>query len=95
MTRIAVSALVGVLLVLPASAQSGLTDQQVAVRIVQESRAAYYATGHPCACPDDHMRNGRSCGRVSAYIRPGGANPKCYVSDVTAGEIQDWRARHK
>jgi hypothetical protein len=36
--------------------------------IIQESRNAYYATGHPCACPDDLMRNGRRCGGTSAYI---------------------------
>ena len=40
------------------------------------SRNAYYATGHPCACPDDLMRNGRRCGGNSAYIRPGGAHSR-------------------
>jgi hypothetical protein len=29
------------------------TDTAIAAMIVQESRNAYYATGHPCACPDD------------------------------------------
>jgi hypothetical protein len=75
-----------------ALAQSGgLTDQQIAAKIVQESRQAYYATGHPCACPDDLARNGSRCGRRSAYSRPGGASPKCYVSDVTAAEIEAYR----
>jgi hypothetical protein len=95
MIRIALGMLASVLFALVVSAQAHQTDQQVAARIVHESRAAYYATGLPCACPEDHMRNGRLCGRVSAYIRPGGASPKCYVTDVTAGEILDWRARHK
>src|ERR1700683_4338314 len=27
------------------------TDQQIVERIVQDSRNAYYATGHPCAAP--------------------------------------------
>jgi hypothetical protein len=70
-----------------------LTDQQIAAKIVQDSRAAYYATGHPCACPDDLARNGSRCGGRSAHSRPGGASPKCYVSDVTAAEIEAYRTR--
>jgi hypothetical protein len=65
----------------------------IAALIVQESRAAYYATGHPCACPDDQTRNGRSCGNMSAYVRPGGAHPLCYPSDVTAAMIESYRQR--
>jgi hypothetical protein len=72
---------------------AALTDQQIAARIVQESRQAYYATGHPCACPEGLARNGSRCGGRSAYSRPGGASPKCYVSDVTAAEIATYRAR--
>jgi len=71
-----------------------LSDQEVAARIVDESRKAYYATGHPCACPDDLARNGSRCGGRSAYSRPGGASPKCYVTDVAPAEIAEWRARH-
>lgn len=69
-----------------------LSNQQIAERIIHESRNAYYATGRPCACPDDHMRNGRMCGKVSAYVRPGGASPKCYPQDVTAADIAAYRA---
>jgi len=71
-----------------------LSDQEVAARIVDESRKAYYATGHPCACPDDLARNGSRCGGRSAYSRPGGASPKCYVTDVTAGEVSAYRKTH-
>jgi hypothetical protein len=40
-----------------ALAQSGgLTNQQIAAKIVQQSRQAYYATGHPCARPEDQAR---------------------------------------
>jgi hypothetical protein len=70
------------------------SDDDIAKAIVQESRQQYYATGHPCACPDDLMRNGRRCGGVSAYVRPGGAAPLCYVSDVTKGMIDNYRVRH-
>jgi len=72
-----------------------LTDQQIADRIIQESRAAYYATGHPCACPDDLARNGSLCGGRSAYSRPGGSEPKCYPKDVTKTEINAYRAQHR
>lgn len=81
---------------LPASAfaRSPLSDQQIINAIIHESRQEYYASGHPCACPDDRARNGSSCGRRSAYSRPGGAAPKCYPKDVTKGEIQDYRDAH-
>lgn len=39
-------------------------------------RAAYRGT---CDCPYDRMRNGNRCGRTSAYIRPGGRVPICYL----------------
>jgi hypothetical protein len=65
----------------------------IAAILVTESRSAYYATGRPCACPDDFMRNGRKCGGNSAYSRPGGATPYCYVSDVPAAVIQKHQER--
>jgi hypothetical protein len=61
--------------------------------IIQESRNAYYATGHPYACPDDLMRNGRRCGGTSAYIRPGGAHPLCFNADVSPEMIRQYRAQ--
>jgi hypothetical protein len=70
-----------------------LSASEIAARIVRESRNAYYATGHPCACPDDLMRNGRRCGGTSAYSRPGGAEPLCYVTDVSSEMIARYRAR--
>jgi hypothetical protein len=72
--------------------KAALMTAGIAALIVQESRAAYYATGHPCACPDDQTRNGRSCGNMSAYIRPG-AHPLCYPSDVTAAMVETYRQR--
>lgn len=41
-------------------------------------RSAYVGT---CDCPYDRKRNGASCGRTSAYSRPGGRSPACYVGD--------------
>jgi hypothetical protein len=65
----------------------------IAALIVKESRSAYYATGRPCACPDDRMRNGHACGGRSAYSRPGGAAPLCYPADVSTEMISNYRAR--
>jgi hypothetical protein len=70
-----------------------LTAAVIAAIIVKASRDQYYATGHPCACPDDTMRNGRACGRVSAYSRPGGAAPLCYPTDVPAAMIESYRQK--
>jgi hypothetical protein len=79
-------------LVTAAPAQSPLTDQQIAAMIVKASRDAYYRTGHPCACPEDLARNGSRCGGRSAYSRPGGAEPYCYVADVPKEKIDAYRA---
>jgi hypothetical protein len=71
-----------------------LSDAQIATIIVRQSRGAYYASGHPCACPEDLARDGSRCGRRSAASRPGGAAPYCYPSDVPRAEIEGYRARH-
>jgi len=68
-----------------------VTVAAIAAIIVQASRNQYYATGHPCACPDDLMRNGQRCGGRSAYSRPGGAAPLCYPQDVTQAMIEEYR----
>ena len=68
-----------------------LAAAAIAAIIVQASRDRYYATGHPCACPEDLMRNGKLCGGSSAYSRPGGAAPLCYPTDVTPAMIETYR----
>lgn len=70
------------------------TDEQIKQAMIEQSIAAYVATGHPCACPYQTDRAGHTCGRRSAYSRPGGAAPLCYPQDVTSGMIADWRNRH-
>lgn len=64
-----------------------LSDAQIRAAIVSSSRQAYYATGHPCACPDDRDRRGHACGGRSAHSRLGGADPRCSLTDVTAADI--------
>ena len=46
--------------------------------------ATYKATGRPCACPEDTMRNGRKRGSTSAWSKPGGYKPLCYPTEMTA-----------
>jgi hypothetical protein len=77
---------------MPATGQPALSDQEIAAIIVKESRDAYYRTGHPCACPEDLARNGSRCGRRSAYTRPGGAEPYCYMTDVPKEKVEAYRS---
>jgi hypothetical protein len=72
--------------------QAALTDQEISELIVHRSRQSYHSTGRPCACPDDLARNGTRCGMRSAYSRPGGASPKCYLLDITTADIAAFRA---
>ena len=77
-----------------AFARESPSDRQVRENIIKESVAQYLATGHPCACPYNHARNGSSCGARSAYSRPGGAEPLCYPKDVSDGMVETWKRAH-
>jgi hypothetical protein len=68
-----------------------LSDGQIVSRIIRDSRSAYYSSGHPCACPDDTTRAGRSCGNTSAYTKLGGI--KCFPQDVTRADITAYRTQ--
>jgi hypothetical protein len=69
----------------PAQAQG---DAAIRQKIVRASIDSYSGS---CPCPYNTDRAGRSCGRRSAYSRPGGYSPKCYASDVTAAEVKAYR----
>ena len=71
----------------PAAAQS---DAEIKKKIIQQSIAEYSGS---CPCPYNTDRAGRSCGRRSAYSKPGGEAPKCYPSDVSAAEVRAYRGR--
>jgi hypothetical protein len=74
---------------------TSLSDSEIAKIIVEQSISKYHATGHPCACPFDVASNGSRCGARSAYSRPGGSAPLCYVSDVTKTQIEAYRAAQR
>jgi hypothetical protein len=70
---------------------AALTDSEVRAAIIQESLSGYPG---PCPCPYNTMRNGRACGGRSAYSRPGGYSPVCYVRDITQDMMRRYRASH-
>lgn len=72
-----------------------VSDDAIKEKIIEQSLQRYYNNHGPCACPYDTTRNGRSCGRRSAYSRPGGESPICYKEDVTKQMIQDYKNRNK
>jgi uncharacterized protein YraI len=68
-----------------------LSDSTIIQRIIAESLAAYPGS---CPCPYNRDRGGRTCGRRSAYSKPGGYSPICYAEDVSRAMIEAFRARH-
>ncbi|MGF3025529.1 hypothetical protein ACQVP2_22225 [Methylobacterium aquaticum] len=74
----------------PRRAPAGLSDAEIAKSLIAESIAGYDG---PCACPYQHDRAGRSCGRRSAYNRPRGAKPLCSEADVTPEMLAAARSR--
>jgi hypothetical protein len=93
MVRVSLT-IMGLAIIIPAFALQPQSDAEIRQAIIQQSIAAYNATGHPCACPYQTDRAGHSCGRRSAYSRPGGASPLCYPDDVTDSMMADWRRAH-
>ena len=73
-----------------AQAAKPSTDAQIKEAIVKDSMASYSGS---CPCPFNIDRAGRRCGKRSAYDKPGGKSPICYVSDVTAKMVEAFRAK--
>ena len=67
------------------------TDSEVRKLMIARSLAGYSGN---CPCPYNTDRAGRSCGRRSAYSRPGGASPLCYDNDISAASVKLFRARY-
>jgi hypothetical protein len=70
--------------------RAAMSDAQVVAAIIGRSRALHQIH-EPCACPDDRDRDGRICGRSSAYNRPGKRATFCFPRDVTPQMIKDFR----
>lgn len=65
-----------------------LSRDQIVSILIANSLRSYSGN---CPCPYNVDRAGRSCGRRSAYSRPGGASPLCYRSDVSRAKIEAFR----
>ena len=77
------------LLSLPQTSVAELSDQQITQAIIRQSIAEYPGN---CPCPYSVDRAGRSCGKRSAYSKPGGYSPLCYPHDVTPEMIQSYKS---
>lgn len=73
------------------SAGARPTDLQLKTLLIRDSIRAYKGR---CPCPYSIARDGSECGGRSAWSRPGGANPLCFVSDVTAEMVLAYRRAH-
>ena len=67
------------------------TEAEIKQVLIRQSISRYSGS---CPCPYNTDRAGRSCGRRSAYSRPGGASPLCYASDVTPAMVAQYRERN-
>jgi hypothetical protein len=76
----------------PANDVRPLTRKELARVKDAMIQASIDAYDGPCPCPYNTMRNGRSCGRRSAYSRPGGESPLCYAHDITDDEAREFAA---
>ena len=67
-----------------------ISDDDVRKTMIQESIASYRGN---CPCPYSRAANGSSCGKRSAYSRPGGASLLCYPDDISQQMIEQYRRR--
>lgn len=69
-----------------------LSDDDIRRQMIQESIESYRGN---CPCPYNRASNGSSCGKRSAYSRPGGASPLCYLEDITPKMVEQYRQTHQ
>ena len=77
--------------VLAQNTESRSDDAAIKQAIIRESISSYSGS---CPCPYNRDRAGRSCGKRSAYSRPGGKSPVCYEADVTPKMVVDYKRTH-
>ena len=66
------------------------TDDEIKRVLINQSLGSYSGN---CPCHYNTDRAGRSCGKRSAYSRPGGASPLCYSFDVSQTMVDDYRTK--
>lgn len=72
------------------SAATKVEIDEIKNQMIQNSISSYSG---PCPCPYNVMKNGRKCGGRSAYSRPGGSAPLCYLSDISDREAEKFLKR--
>ena len=70
---------------------AGTSAEEIAKQLIADSISSYPG---PCACPYQNARNGSSCGKRAAYVRPGGYAPLCFAKDITPEMVANYRASH-
>lgn len=75
----------------PLSVAAADTLQDARKAMIAESLRSYSGS---CPCPWNNDRAGRSCGKRSAWSRPGGASPLCYASDISDAMARNWLSRN-
>ncbi|MDW6004464.1 hypothetical protein [Vibrio mangrovi] len=68
-----------------------LSDAEIRQQIIRDSIRQYSGN---CACPYNRASNGYKCGKRSAWSRAGGYSPICYASEISDGDVKEWRAAH-
>lgn len=66
------------------------TDEQIRQLLIEESRRMYPGV---CPCPYSRDRVGRRCGKRSAYSKPGGHEPLCYIEDISQDAVERYRQK--
>lgn len=80
LTKLTLLTILGAVSFLPITSASAKTltsaEKQAKIR---KSIAAYSGS---CPCPYNTMKNGRNCGKNSAWSKPGGKKPLCYEWEI-------------
>lgn len=83
---IALSVLISLMLI--PSVVRASSDDKIKKEIIAQSIRNYSGN---CPCPYNVDRGGRKCGKRSAYSKPGGYSPICYLPDVTARMVTNYK----
>lgn len=68
-------------------AECGESYESIKAKMISESISRYPGT---CPCPYFDDSAGRSCGKRSAWSKPGGYSPLCYSSDISDHEVESF-----
>jgi hypothetical protein len=80
--------MISIFFITPTAQAQSANDDRIRQIIIQQSIASYPGS---CACPYSIMRNGRRCGRRSAYSKPGGYDPLCYKKDIPDQMVEQFK----